>query len=89
LSEEALKIAKGRIGVKGKGERERYTQLNGEFQRITREKKDFLNEQCKVVKEKNRIGKTRDLFKITGDIKEIYHARMGMIKNRPNRSRRY
>ena len=90
MSEEALKIAKGRIGVKGKGERERYTQLNGEFQRITRrEKKDFLNEQCKVVKEKNRIGKTRDLFKITGDIKEIYHARMGMIKNRPNRNRRY
>ena len=83
MSEEALQIAEERRGVKGKGERERYTQLNGEFQRITRrDKKDFLNKQCKVVKENNRIGKTRDLFKKTGDIKGTFHARMSMIKNR-------
>ena len=81
MSEEALQIAEERRGVKGKGERERYTQLNGEFQKITRrDKKDFLNKQCKVVKENNRIGKTRDLFKKTGDIKGTFHARMSMIK---------
>ena len=83
MSEEALQIAEERRGVKGKGERERYTQLNGEFQRITRrDKKDFLNKQCKVVKENNRIGKTRDLFKKTGDIKGTFHARMSMKKER-------
>ena len=81
MSEEALQIAEERRGVKGKGERERYTQLNGEFQKITRrDKKDFLNKQCKVVKENNRIGKTRDLLKKTGDIKGTFHARMSMIK---------
>ena len=69
--------------MKGKGERERYTQLNAEFQRrARREKRAFLNEQCKEVEENNRMGKTRDLFKKIGDIKGIFHARMGMIKNR-------
>ena len=63
MFEEALQISEERRGVKGKRERERYTQLNGEFQRITRrDKKDFLNEQCKVVKQNKRIGKTRDLL---------------------------
>ena len=75
--------------AKSKGEKERYTQLNAEFQIARSDKKAFLSDQCKEIEENNRIGKTRDLFKITGDIKEIYHARMGMIKNRPNRSRRY
>ena len=82
LSEEALQIAKRRE-VKGKGERERYSQLNAEFQRrARREKRAFLNEQCKEVEENNRMEKTRDLFKKIGDIKGIFHARAGMIKNR-------
>ena len=69
--------------MKGRGERERYTQLNAEFQRISRrDKKAFLNEQCKEIEENNRMGKTRNLFKKIGDIKEIFHARMGMIKDR-------
>ena len=64
LSEEALQIAEERREVKGKGERERYTQLNAEFQRIARrDKKVFLREQCKEVEENNRMEKTRDLFK--------------------------
>ena len=67
LSEEALQIDKKSREPKGKGEREIYTQLNAEFQRITRrEKKAFLNEQCKEIEENSRKGKTRDLFKITG-----------------------
>ena len=67
LSEEALQIDKKSREPKGKGEREIYTQLNAEFQRITRsEKKAFLSEQCKEIEENNRMGKTRDLFKITG-----------------------
>ena len=83
MSEEALQIAEKRREMKGKGERERYTQLNAEFQRrARREKRAFLNEQCKEVEENNRMGKTRDLFKKIGDIKGIFHARMGMIKNR-------
>ena len=62
---------------KGKGKRERYTQLNGEFQRIARrDKKAFLNEQCKEVEENNRMGKTRGLFKKIGDIKGTFHVRM-------------
>ena len=70
LSEKALQIAEERREAKGKGERERCTQLNAEFQRTARrDKKAFLNEQCKNVKENNRMGKTRDLFKKTGDIK--------------------
>ena len=64
MSEEALQIAEKRREMKGKGERERYTQLNAEFQRrARREKRAFLNEQCKEVEENNRMGKTRDLFK--------------------------
>ena len=69
LSEEALQIAEERRDMKGKGEMERYTQLNAEFQRIARrDKKAFFNEQYKEVEESNRMGKTRDLFKKTGDI---------------------
>ena len=68
---------------KGKGKRERYTQLNAGSQRIARrEKKAFLNEQCKEIEENNRMGKTRDLFKKIEDIKGIFHARMGTIKDR-------
>ena len=64
MSEEALQIAEKRRKVKGKGKRERYTQLNKEFQRIARrDKKAFLSEQCKEIEENNRMGKTRDLFK--------------------------
>ena len=69
--------------VKGKGERERSTQLNAEFQRIARrDKKPFLNEQCQEIEENSRLGKTRDLIKKIGDIKGIFHARMGTIKDR-------
>ena len=81
-SEEALQVAKERREVKSKGERERYTQLNAEFQRIARREKAFFNEQCKEIEENNRMEKTRDLFKKTGDIKQTFHARMGMIKDR-------
>ena len=76
LSEEALQIAEKRREVKGKGERERYTQLNAEFQRIARRvKKAFLNEQCKEIKENKRMGKTRDLFKKIGEPREIFMQR--------------
>jgi len=69
--------------VKGKGERESYTQLNAEFQRIAkRDKKVFLNERCKEVEENNRMGKTRELFKKIGDIKGTFHARMGTVNDR-------
>ena len=79
MSEEALQIAEGRRGVKGKGERERYTQLNGEFQRITRrDKKVFLSDQCKEIEE-NRMGKTRDLFKKIRDTKGTFHAKIDSI----------
>ena len=74
---EALHIAEERIEVKGKGERERYTQLNAEFQRIARrDKKAFLNEQWKEIEENNRMRMTTNLFKKIGDIKGIFHARM-------------
>jgi len=83
LSEEALQIVEERRKVKGKRERERYTQLNAEFQRIAgRDKKGFLNEQCKQIEENNRTGKTRDLFKKIGDIKGPFHAKMGTITDR-------
>ena len=76
LSEEALQIAEKRK-VKDRGKRERYTQLNSEFQRIARRDKiDFLSEQCKEIEENNRMGKTRDLFKKIGDIKGTFHAKM-------------
>ena len=67
----------------GKGEKERYTQLNAEFQRIPkRNKKAFLSDQCKEIEENNKIGKTRDLFKKIRDIKGTFHAKMGSIKDR-------
>ena len=82
-SEEALQVAKERREVKSKGEREGYTQLNAEFKIKARiDKKAFFNEQCKEIEENNRMEKTRDLFKKTGDIKQTFHARMGMIKDR-------
>ena len=80
LSEEALQIAEKRRDAKGQGEKERYTHLNAEFQRIaSRRKKAFLSYQCKEIEENNRMGKTGDLFKKTRDIKGIFHAKMGMI----------
>ena len=86
LSEEALQIAvKGRE-VKSKGEKERYKHLNAEFQRIARrDKKPFLSDQCKEIEEKNRIGKTRDLFKKIRDTKGTFHAKMGIVKDRNGR----
>ena len=69
--------------MKGKGEKERYTHLNAEFQRITRrDKKAFLRDQRKEIEENNRVGKTRDLFKKLRDTKGIFHAKMGSIKDR-------
>ena len=69
--------------AKSKGEKERYTHLNAEFQRITRrDKKAFLSDQCKEIEENNRMGKTRDLFKIIRDTKGTFHAKMGSIKDR-------
>ena len=81
--EEALQIAGKRREAKGKGERERYTHLNAEFQRITRRnKKGFLSDQCKEIEENNRNGKTRDLFKKIRDTKGTLNAQMGTINNR-------
>ena len=93
LSEEALQIAEERREAKGKKERERYFQLNAEFQKIARrDKKAFLHEQCKETEGNNRMGKTRDFFKKTGDTKGTFHIKMGTIKDRkqqgPNRNRR-
>ena len=83
LSEEALQIAVKRREAKSKGEKERYKHLNAEFQRIARrDKKAFLRDQCKEIEEYNRIGKTRDLFKKIRDTKGIFHAKMGLIKDR-------
>ena len=83
LCDEALQIAKKRREAKSKGEKERYTHLNAEFQRIARrDKKAFLSDQCKEIKENNRMGKTRDLFKKIRDTKGIFHAKMGTIKGR-------
>ena len=82
LSEEALEIAVKRE-AKGKCEKERYTHLNTEFQRIARRhKKAFLIDQCKEIEENNRMGKTRDLFKKIRDTKGIFHAKMGSKKDR-------
>ena len=78
--------------LKGKEEKERYTHLNAEFQRIAkRDKKTFLSNQCKEIKKNNRMGKTRELFKKIRDTKGTFHAKMGTIKKwyGPNRSRRY
>ena len=83
MSEEALQTAEKRKEVKGKGEKERYTHLNAEFQRIAkRDKKAILSDQCKEIEENNRMGKTRDLFKKIRDIKGTFHAKMGLIMDR-------
>ena len=83
LSEEALQIAVKRREVKGKGEKERHTHLNTEFQRIARrDKKAFLSDQCKEIEENNRMGKTRDLFKKIRAIKGKFHAKMDTIKDK-------
>ena len=83
LSEEALQITVKRREAKSKGEKERYTHLNAEFQRIARrDKKASFSDQCKEIEENNRMGKTRDLFKKMRDIKGTFHAKMGSIKDR-------
>ena len=79
---EALQIAEKRREAKGKREKERYTHLNAEFQRIARDKKAFLTDQCKEIEENNKMGKTRDLFKKIGDTKGTFHAKVGTIKDR-------
>ena len=94
MTEEAFQIAEKRREAKGKGGKERYTHLNGEFQRIARrDKKGFLSDQCKEIEENNRMGKTRDLFKKIRDTKGTFYAKIGTIKDRnsngSNRSRRY
>ena len=86
LSGEALQIAVRRREAESKGEKERYTHLNAEFQRIPRrDKKGFLSDQCKEIEENNRMGKTRDLFKKIKNTKGTYHANMGSIKDRNGR----
>ena len=83
LSGEVLQIAVKRREAKSKGEKERYRHLNAEFQRIARrDKKAFFSDQCKEIEEKNRMGKTRDLFKKIRDTKGTFHAKMGSIKDR-------
>ena len=83
LSEEAIEKALKRREAKSKGEKERYIHLNAEFQRIARrDTKAFLRDQCKEIEENNRMGKTRDLFNKMRDTKEIFHAKMGTIKDR-------
>ena len=93
LSEATLQIAVNRREAKSKGEKERYSNLNAEFQRIARrDKKAFLSDQCKEIEQSNRMGKTSDLFKKIRDTKGTFHAMMGSIKQKwygPNRSRRY
>ena len=83
MSEEDLQIAGEKREVKGKREKEGYTHLNAEFQRIARrDKKAFFSDQCKEIEENNRMGKTRDLFKKIRDTKGTFHAKMGSIKDR-------
>ena len=83
MSEEALQIAEQRREAKGKGEKERYINLNAEFQRIARrDKKASLSDQCKEIEENNRMGKTRGLFKKIRDTKGTFHAKMGTTKDR-------
>ena len=94
LSEEDLQIAEKRRDVKRKREKERYTHLNAEFQKIARRaKKAFLSDKCKEIEENNRMGNTRDLFKKIRDTKGTFHAKMEHNKGQkwygPNRSRRY
>ena len=80
MSEEALQIAEKRREAKGKGEKERYTYLNAEFQRIARRKKAFFSDQCKEIEENNRMRETRDLFREIRDTKGNFHAKMGTKK---------
>ena len=83
LSEETLQIAEKRREAKGKGEKERYTHLNAEFQKTARrDKKAFISDQCKEIEENNKLGKTRDVFKKIRYTKGIFHANMGTIKDR-------
>ena len=83
LSKEALQIAVKRREAKSKGEKERYSHLNAEFQKIARrDKKAFLSDQCKEIEENNRVGRSRDLFKKIRDTKGTFHAKMGSIKDR-------
>ena len=87
LSEEALQIAVERREAKGKGEKERCIHLNAEFQRIARrDNKAFLSDQWKQLEENNRMGKTRDFFKKTGDTKVTFHAKIGTIKDKMART---
>ena len=86
MSEKDLQIAEKRRDAKGKGEKEKYTYLNAECQRISRrDKKTFLSDQCKEIEENNRMGNIRDLFKKIRDIKGKFHAKMGSIKDRNGR----
>ena len=86
LSEETLQIAEKRTETKRKREKERYTHLNAEFQRIARrDKKAFLSDQCKEIEENNRMGKTRDLFKKIRDTTGTFHTKKGSIKDRTGR----
>ena len=87
LSDKVLQIAEERREVKGKEERERYTQLNAVFHIMARRDKVFLNEQCKEIEENKRMGTTRDLFKKIGDTKGTVHAKMGTIKDRNDMDR--
>ena len=83
MSEKAFQIAEKRRELKGKREKERYVQLNAEFQRIARrDKKAFLSDHCKEIEEINRMGKNKDLFKKIRATKRIFHAQMGKIKDR-------
>ena len=83
MSDEVLQTVEKRREVKGKGEKERYTHLNAEFQRIARkDKKDLLSDQCKDIEENNRMGKTRELFRKIRDTKGTLHAKLGSIKGR-------
>ena len=83
LSEEAVQIAVKRREAKSEGEKERYSRLNAEFQRIaSRDEKAFLSDQCKEIEENNRMGKSRDLFKKNRDTKGTFHAKMDLIKDR-------
>ena len=87
MSEEALQIAEKRREAKGKADRERYTQLNSEFQRIARrDKKAFLNDQCRDTEENSKMGTIGDLFKKVEDTKATFLAKMGMIKDRNSKT---
>ena len=83
MSEATLQVAEKRREARGKGEKERYTHLNAEFQRIARrDKKAFLSDQCKEIEENNKMGKTGDLFKKNRDTMGTFHTKMGTIKDR-------